>query len=349
MGDELPREVAAILQRLTILSESDQLLAYETIRDYLAAGGRSALADAQLDERGEALRIMRAVMAHYGLTDPRKLRVKQFDAAPDELREEWRSGRVVRAWGTWKFARDALVGAKPRPTAAQRAVRSAYAGRKLQTDDYLAGVRAWLETAPPQKTMDAYTGWARERDSAISDGTLPYPRANTVRGGLGLGWLTILQVAGGELKLADATETKRAKRRAVVGASHDLVSSADIVEMSGRQTSTVQYFMHRADFPTPVLVLGTRRFYLREDIKAFLDETPVPDRERNELGDIYIDREAAAEILDCTPGSFNRLKGSPAPVARVGGINLWLKQEVEATAEAWKQTQPPGARRRRGQ
>jgi len=98
-----------ILQRVTILSEQDQLIAYEAIRDYLVAGGKSATADPQLDERAQALRVMRAVIEYYQIDDPRMLGVKQFDGAPEEVREGWKRGRIISVWGKWKFARDAIA------------------------------------------------------------------------------------------------------------------------------------------------------------------------------------------------------------------------------------------------
>ncbi len=126
-------------------------LAYEAIREYLVAGGKSAPADAQLDERGQALKVMRTVIEHYGLDDPRKLEMKQSDDAPEEVREGWRSGRVIRVWARWKFACQALAGSKP-----QRAVKSKAGAAGLRTGDYIAGVREWLTTKPPKLIVRDY-------------------------------------------------------------------------------------------------------------------------------------------------------------------------------------------------
>lgn len=334
MGGDLPREVAAILQRVTILSEQDQLVAYEAIREYLVAGGKSAPADAQLDERGHALRVMRAVMEHYRLSDPRKLQAKQFDEAPDEVREGWKHGRVIRAWAKWKFAQAALAGSRPRPTARQRAVKSKAGVAALRTSDYISGVRDWLSTDPPKLNVRHYDAWAQETNAAAPADVLPFPGYRSIRSALGLSWKSILSVARGEITVADVTKETVKKRIASSRGPHDLVSSLDIVTISGKSHATVQSWMHRENFPVPVLVIGRNRFWLRGDIKLFLAKKKLPNRTRNELDGLYVTRVGAAEILGVALDTVDRLKGRPEPAALVGQNRLWLTSEIEAFRDA---------------
>ena len=322
-----------ILQRVTILSEQDQLLAYETIRDYLAAGGRSALADPQLDERGEALRIVRAVMEHRRLDDPHKLEVTHFNAAPEKVREGWKSGRVIRAWGTWRFAREALAGAKPRPTARQRALKSKAGVPGLQTDDYLAGLREWVATNPPKLVFRDYDEWVKEKNAALEADVLPFARYRQIRYGLGLSWKSVVSIARGEITLAEGTKKGVKKRVSVSRGPHDLVSSQDIVVMTGRSHGVVQAWMHLDSFPVPALVIGDRRFWIRGDVELFVQGKKNPARKHNELAGLYVTVAGAAEILGSAPSNTSRISGMPAPVALVGAQRLWLTSDIEAFRE----------------
>lgn len=325
----LPREVAALLQRFTILSEEEQLLAYNAVREYLVAGGMSAPADTQLDERGEALRVMRAVMEHLGLDDPRKLEVKQFDAAPEEVREDWRSGRVIRAWARWKFAREALAGAKPRPTARQRALKSRSGAAALRTDDYFAGMREWLAAKPPKLGSREYDAWAKERNAAAAANVLPFPRYHGIRI-LRISWESALQVARGKISLEEATKTAIQTRASTSCGPHDLVSPHDIAAMAGKPMTTIQRWLVRDNFPVPVLVVGGSRSWFRSDVELFLKGKTPPARTRNELAGIYVTRPGAAKILGVASVTLEGMKGRPDPVARVGTKRLWLRSEIEA-------------------
>lgn len=333
-ADGLPREVSVILQRVTILSEQDQLLAYETIRDYLIAGGKSVPADEQLDERGQALRVMRAVMEHYRLGDPRELEVKQFDAAPEEVREGWKSGRIIRVWVKWKFARDALAGSKPRPTARQRAVRSKARVRDVRSDDYLAGVREWLATKPPKLVIRDYDAWVTERNAARSADTLPVARYLRIHNALTLSWKSILRAASGEITVEEARKEVLTKRVSISRAPHDLISSQEIQTMTGKPEGTVQRWMKGDSFPVPALVIGNRRFWIREDIELFVQGKKHPSRKRNELGDVYVTLAGASAILGVHRYGAAKLEGAPEAVALVGADRLWLKSEIEAFGEA---------------
>lgn len=338
MASELPRPVAALLRRLTELSEQDQLLAYEAIRDYLAGANPSIGGDAQLDGRLEALRVMRAVVEHYRLEDPRKLGVKQFDEAPEEIREGWRSGQIIRVFAKWGFARDALAGARPRETTRQRALRSRTGASRLQTDDYLASVRDWLATKPPKTRPQDYDGWVSEQRVLAFDGKsepLVRPRSAAIKSGLGVfSWEAVVRMARDELSLKEAKEIGPTKRRRPPSRmEHDLVSVADASAITGRSIHTIKAVSRGNDFPTAVLLISGARYYFRSDIEAYFKSKPFPRREHNELRGTYISRHDAATMAGLTSQSFHKTSDRPPPVAQIGGRNIWLRSEVEAWVE----------------
>jgi hypothetical protein len=326
VSSELPRPVAALLRRLTELNERDQLAAYEAIRDYLAAGGKVIAFDEELDARASAVSALRAVADYLGV-DVAELQFKQFDAAPEELRGGWRGGQVINAFDTWRFARETAAGRRARPTARQRALLSASGARRLQRDDYLAGVRAWLETDPPKLGAREYNDWRREHNKTLAEGELPYPAYYAIHA-LGLSWKTILKVARGEVTLDKAQRSELKQRHSRATGPHDLVTTLDIRALTGSPPGTVQFWSYKADFPTPVLIIGDRRYWLREDIEAFFSKKPFPKRTLNELRGLYVNRNEAAAILGVQPGSVKKLKGRPEPVFE--GMNrLWLRAEIE--------------------
>lgn len=335
-----PREVAALLKRLTELAPREQLQAYQLIHDYLTASGHELPRERELDERASALEAMAAVADYYGITDRLELEVKRFDSAPEDVRAGWKSGKIIRLFGTWRFAREQLAGRKPRETARQVSIRRAAATTKLKSDDYLTTLREWLATDPPHVTWADYDEWARERNERLPEGVLRAARFRTIRAEWNLEWATALRVARGELELEDARKKKIQRRLAKVRGEHDLIAKIDIMQMSGKGGSTVNYWMHSSAlgvFPTPVLVIGERKIYLREDVKAFLRGKKFKQREIDELRPLYLTTREAAEIAGYTKSSWEQVarkgkSGEPLPIAHVGGVLLWLRSEVEAFA-----------------
>jgi predicted DNA-binding transcriptional regulator AlpA len=327
---ELPRQAAALLERFIALTGEEQLLAYAALTEYLQAGETRLVVDPELQERADALRLMRAAAEHLGLPDAGQLLVRQFDAAPEEVREDWKSGRVIRAWGTWRLARQALTGGRATQTARQRALRSAYGVTKLRADDYLAGVRAWLATDPPKVTSDAYYDWARERNRNLPEGAMPYPAPLAIRHGLSLVWSATVEVARGDISLDEAKRHEFRHTRSVSTGEHDLVRKADIALIAGKHPSVARQMTYNPDFPTPVIVIGKRRYWLREDIDAYLAEQKVPERTENEFGHLYVNTREAAAIIGVRMEGFHHLRNLPDPVFRGHADRLWRRSDIEA-------------------
>lgn len=332
MARKLPRQAAALLQNFAGLTGEEQLLAYEAITEYLQAGETRLVVDPEIEERAEALRVMRAVVEHRGLADASKLLLREFNEAPEKVRKGWRSGRVIRAWGTWVLARQALSGGRKTETARQRALRSVYGSTRLSTDDYLAGVRAWLATDPPKVTQLAYMDWRKEWNSALPEGALPYPVPASIRQGLNLTWRTTVEVARGEITVEEAKKDEFRHTRSISTGDHHFVTRMDIAQIADKNPGVVDVMTHADDFPAPVLVKGKRRLWLLEDVEAYLAGGAVPEREENELCHLYMNSQEAAELLGRDRTSINRwrLSDMPEPVFRSHADRLWRRSDVEA-------------------
>lgn len=328
---KLPRQSAALLHSFAALTGEEQLLAYEAITEYLQAGETRLAVDPELQERATALRVMRTAVEHLGLTDAGKLLVREFNAAPKEVRDGWTSSRVIRAWGSWTLAKQALTGGRKTETARQRALRTAFGVNELTVSDYLAGVRAWLATNPPTSSQDAYRDWAREQNLVLREGALPYPVPLSIRMGLNLRWATIVEVARGEISIDKAKKDEFRHQGSASTGEHDLVTRMDVALITGKHPGVVHAMTRRDDFPTAVLVMGGRhRYWLREDVEAYLAGQEVPERTENELGDLYVNVEQVAEIVGVSPSSIDRLRNIPAPVFRGRSARLWRRSDIEA-------------------
>lgn len=338
------REIATILHRVGTLSAGDQLRAYELIRDYVKAG-QKIVTDPELDDRAVSLKALEAVVEHLKLDDASKIEVKQFDAAPAELRDGWSSARIIRAWGKWSFAQRALAGSKTRATARQRSIRKASGVSSLTSDDYLAAIKTWLATDPPDETTRSYMRWRGEMNLERSPGTLPYPSIGAIRRGLRRKWEDCLLIAKGKKTLASTPQSADKVQLAVVRGPDDLVSFRDIKEMTGSYDSKLWQELLAPGAPVPVVTASHVRMWLREDIEAWVAGKPFPERTENELQHRYMTPGEVAEHFGLTPGGIKYVNRMPKPAAVVGQRRLWLRSEIEAH-HRWEQENPGKAARR---
>jgi predicted DNA-binding transcriptional regulator AlpA len=267
-------------------------------------------------------------MSHLALDDASELQAKQFDAAPEALRGGWTSSRVIKTWEKWSYARDAAAGERSRPTARQRALRRALGAEELRTDDHIETIRSWLTANPPKLNIRHYREWASEHNAARAEGELRAADYMTIQNSLGIGWDDTIRVARGEVTLDEARKQHVEKRNPSVRPEHALVTTGDIVAMWGRDKQAVAYSSNQEGFPAPVVIVNDRRLWLRSDIEAYIEGEPVPEREPNELGHLYVTAGEAKKILGLT-SSVAQLSGCPAPKYS-GSHFLWLRSEIEA-------------------
>lgn len=144
-GPDAKPERQEALRRFFALPLKEQLAAFAEIREYLGEGvGAESELDRAVRAKHEALEALQAAQAHLAksarVADDAPLRKQLYEAAASELGLTVSSSRVIRVFGTWRSAQQALLGDVPE-SAAQRRLRLRAAGRKRSHEDYLASIR----------------------------------------------------------------------------------------------------------------------------------------------------------------------------------------------------------------
>jgi hypothetical protein len=200
-------ELEAVLQRFHALSLRDQLRFYQETGDYLGAELKPERAvDRAARERAEALEAMREVAEHLRLAANQAPTTDQFRTTASELGLDWTVNKIIRAFGRYSFAQDALLGRWIPDTREQRKVRSATHGRRRSHEEYLTGVRLWLKTRPRQENTGSYDECADDYNDQITADQRRLVRSDGLQVALGLNLAIIVKVARGELTLPEAQQ-----------------------------------------------------------------------------------------------------------------------------------------------
>ncbi len=334
-----PSALPAFLDRFHRLSAEDQLAAYEEIRRYLVAHEPEQEADKELRLRREGLEAMRRVAAQLG-KEPGRLTAEEFDRERTGLGIKVSSRQIAVAWGSWRLARDALVSGHHRETVQQLSLRLSQIRHPHTRESYLEGLRLWLAHDPPHLGRDYYDAWVRAYNANRPPAALPVATGQTVQRNLELDWSELLRVARGDVAYGNA------KRRVITprtrkgrGAKHDLVGRQETAALLGVRLPQLSSFADKPEFPTPVLVIGGRRHWLREDIVAYGKGHPFPRRALNELARDYLGTSEVGALTGYSPTAVKRLASSatgwvPAPRLIIGTVTIFDRAEVEAAIEA---------------
>lgn len=264
-------------RRIAVLPLADQLRLYTALKDFLADEPAVELeADQQVDARAAALEAMRAAAEHLRLTrsadgiDPRAVSVAAFDAAWDELGSEWRSARVIKAFGRWNTAKAALIGGRVPQTPSQKAIaRSSSMYRAQRTVDHFDAVALWLRSNPPAETTTAYMDFRAAFNDRLGEDGKPLPSYATIMTWTGLSWRAIKQVARKELTLEQAMAERAAQPTAGNSEWGELIGGMQAAAILGVAYPTFEYHARKREFPPHVARVGGRRVWRRADIELY--------------------------------------------------------------------------------
>jgi len=334
-ADPLSREREIVLQRFLELTPADQFQTYRAIRDLLAARLTLAKKDDAVEERGTSLDIFKRVTEHLELPDGVAPTPAQFDAVCGELDLGWNRSRVGRAWGRWRFGKEAFLG-HDHDSAIRRGVRRAISDGRRRHEAPLHTIRLWLATNPANRGWRAYTVWARDYNSELQEGDLPVVQsASNFSLQLGMRWPDLVRYAANEITAAEARPPIKQVIKRYCRGPYDLVTRADLVSILGCSKWTAGEYAAQHSFPLAVVVLPGARLWIRSDIKAYSKKRPFPERRENEFRSVYMTADEAAEAAGVPLTAVRRgHRDFPEAAVSFGAVKLWLRSEVEA----WRST-----------
>jgi hypothetical protein len=338
LPDDLDGEVAALLRRFYTLQYGKQLAAAVEIArclqpEAVVPGLGSAAAEQQ-----EGLAVLEAAVTQLELPAGVAPTARAFNGTEAARAAGWNSTRVARVFGRWNFALDRLRGKPQRQSAAQRAAeRAARRGVHREREDYLRGLRLWLASEPPSFTTCDYDAWRNEYNEKLADGELPLVSYSMLRKAFRSSWADLIEVARGNLSIAEAEAHTRPSPLARVEGSHGLIGFAEVRELLGLSITAARAATRRPGFPPPAYthLRGPRqRLWRRGEVEAFIagDSTA----ESASLQHEYLDAHQVAEalglaVITVTTGSSPRV---PAPSVRAAGLQLWQCKDVDLASQS---------------
>lgn len=337
-AEQTAREAA--LRQVLDLPWRDVYEVYTTLGEYLKPQKRERETKTQreLRERAEALEALERAARHLKLPADRAPTVEQYNRAATKLGLDLSSAQVVRRWGFWREASNALVRKARTETPEQRAVRRATTGKRRGHADYLAGVREWLRGKPASTTEKDYDAWVERRNEQNPD-ALPYVKGGSVIIGLSIQWPRVLAVARRKTTLGAAQAEYLEELTAAAGRLQ-LVGSVAVGLILGKGSVQAADITREPGFPPRVATIGNARVWYRDDIEAYKAGRSVRRRE-GELQPHIVDSKELRKLLALKPAMLvthvhkRRFHLVPEPAGTVSQNHYWLREDLEPWLEQY--------------
>lgn len=326
-----PRE--EVLRRCFELPWEDLYEVWRVVGSYLEpSGARETKVSKQLRERAEAVDCLRRAAERLGLSPDESPTVEQYKSVRDELGLPLTARQIELRWEGWRFATLALTGERSVETSAQRSLRRAASGRRYGHEEYLVGVREWLDgpPKPASTTTKDYDKWARARNE--SPGARPVVLSTAVNGGLGLTWELVLRVAQFEMQLDEAQQLMLDEMTAASG-PFQLVATGGIALIYKTSKGHAGDITGRTGFPAPVAVIGGSKVWYRKDVEAHKAGRKVR-RQGGELQERLVTSGEYSRRSGWTQATIHGLVHNETPSVRkpagsAGGRTFWLREDFE--------------------
>jgi len=347
-------EWQTVLRRALDLVGRDQLKLFRALSDSL--GGDLWEEDDRARQarlRDEALAAMQAAATHLGLPEGQAPTIPEFKRAAKQTSLPMTFSAVYSAFDErWDVASRHYRGERIPETAAQRAMRRKYLGRREDVREApLTGVRLFVTQDPPPAAnrREDYETWAREFNENPRDG---YKRisesASHICGQLGLGWDLVLAVAAGR---TDPEQARKESLSAALSEAGPLVGHLLVSQMLG--LSLHARHAKQATFPKPVFrFVKGNRMWLRSDIEGYAAGRRDFTHVEGVLQDQYLDgNQLGEEVLGVASLQAIRARVSkdaweivPRPAGKAGSRYYWSRADVER----WLREKPRVLGPRRG-
>ena len=290
----------------------------------------------EVRRRADCVSAVQRVAKHLKLPEGEVPTVETYERVRKELGLEISSSLIRRRWGgSWHEVTKAARGQKVQMNARQRAIYRAAIHRKLKGEGWLEGIREWLLEGGPSRAEADYNAWAEERNEKKPK-LPPVANSSCVRAGLVLSWRATLEVAKGELSLADAQARELKHLEAEDG---DFVGLRAIALIHGVSASRAKHMSTSDDFPAHAFTLHKKKVWLLSDIKAHHASKPFLSRTAAWLQWQLLTSMDVARACGMTKveleGALRRHPGSrvPRPSGQIGNSYYWFAITVEAWLE----------------
>jgi hypothetical protein len=321
-----------LLQFRALSSWQDQHKVFKVIQGYFIPSAQSLKLSEELEKRAECVEAVRQVAAHLGLPAGEAPGVMQYEAARRGLGLGLSAWAIERRWHSWHEIRKALRGEPVRKTARERSRFQAAVRHRPIREEWLAGVREWLESRPPSSLALDYDKWAVERNQANPD-LPPLTTERSIHAALGLPWPVTLKVALHDLSLAEAQARHKKKLRRESGG---FVSLHGVALIRGFTFGQARHQVQTdRTFPPYAFTLHGARVWRWEDVEDHHKGEPFPKRKRGEMQGEVFDSHHIMRLCGLTlkelSGAIRRHRPDvPRPAGRVSQHPYWLRAEVEA-------------------
>lgn len=172
--EQLAREIA---REAMFLPERERVWLFEQFRQDLAEVDLGQYEIDLLNKRmSEAVEALDRVAEHLCLVDEQSrlaLTMRQFDAAPEAIRERWNARRVADAMRrSWELAKAVAFGSEHLPVVAERQwkYKNQLSRKRREGRFSLTCIHDWLATEPEKRTLAAYDQWRRAHNQQLAAG-----------------------------------------------------------------------------------------------------------------------------------------------------------------------------------
>lgn len=331
---------AAVMRAIWQLPRADQLHVYHALVEHLDAESDAPVPriSKEVQAREQTLAAVRTVAEHLGLTDRAPI-LAEFEQVSAKLGLGVTKTNVIKAWGRWLFAQQALLGINERISPSQRELARKTSGRKRTSEQFIEGVREWLATQPASTRMpdyDYYVGYANDAGRE-----LPLVKALSVTMGLNLSWDSVLRVGDGHADLAE--EYQRCQQQVLDREDPlGLVTVPETSLLLGIHKSDGNNLLRTPDAPVVIAVIGGSNVFYKRDVLAYRDRQPIPERTPGEVQQLIFDATQIAGLLGIKTTSlpsyiharmFHRV---PEPHGKVSNRLYWMRDRVREWAAEYR-------------